>query len=103
MQSWPCQNPYVSKINSAGNDDRILLTYLNISKPSAGSQLQCDEQNKDGKRLLTRPFDPRLAVRPITSDLLLSLPSYPTRGTMNLEDILNQLKSERSRLNRFLL
>jgi hypothetical protein len=31
-------NPYVSNINSAGNDDRILrITYLNTSKPSAGS------------------------------------------------------------------
>ena len=36
-------NPYVSNINSAGNDDTLLLTYLNISKPSAGSQLKCDE------------------------------------------------------------
>jgi len=36
-------NPYVSNINSAGNDDTILLTNLNISKPSAGSQLKCDE------------------------------------------------------------
>jgi hypothetical protein len=37
------KHPYGSNINSAGNSDRILLTYLNMSKPSAGSQLKCDE------------------------------------------------------------
>ena len=35
----------------------------------AGSQLKCDEGDKDGERLL------RLAVRPIISDVPLSLPS----------------------------